>query len=66
MERMIRKVTDQKSQLVETLSYWQSRPDYERMEAVAEIVREAYAWKGVNLDAEGSERSLTRIQRTWS
>ena len=65
MDRTIRKVTDAKSQLVETLRYWQSRPDYERMEAVAEIVREAYAWKGVNLDAEGSERSLTRIQRTW-
>ena len=66
MDRTIRKVTDAKSQLMETLRYWQSRPDYERMEAVAEIVREAYAWKGVNLDAEGSKRSLTRIQRSWS
>ena len=60
----IRKVTDFKEQQNETYRYWQGRPAYERMEAVAEIVRDAYTMKGINLDAQRPERTLVRIQQT--
>ena len=65
MQRAIRKVESAREQQAETFRYWQSRPDYERMDAVAQIVRDAYALKGVDLDAERPEKSLTRVQRTW-
>lgn len=63
MSKILRKVTDLKEQQAETYRYWQSRPGYERMEAVAEIVRDAYFMKGIDLDAQRSERTLVRIQR---
>jgi hypothetical protein len=59
----IRKVESAEEQQAETFRYWRSRPDYERMEAVAQIIRDAYALKGIDLDAQGSDRSITRIQR---
>jgi hypothetical protein len=64
MDRTLQRVESVKAQQSETFRYWRSRPDYERMEAVAQIVRDAYALKGIDLDAQGSDRSLTRVQRT--
>ncbi|MHB1743203.1 MAG: hypothetical protein ACYCRE_00360 [Acidobacteriaceae bacterium] len=62
--RSIRWITDRKEQDAETYRYWQSRPAYERMEAVAEIVRDAYYMKGIDLDAQRPQRTLVRIQQT--
>ncbi len=61
--RSIHIVTDRKEQDAENYRYWHSRPSYERMEAIAEIVRDAYTMKGINLDAQGSKRTLVRVQR---
>lgn len=64
MDRTIRKVEDERSQLIETLRYWRSSPDYERMEAVANIIRESYASKGIDVDAQSYPKTLTRIHRS--
>ncbi len=61
--RSIRRITDRKEQDAETYRYWQSRTTAERMEAVAELVRDGYATKGIDADAQGSKRTLVRIQR---
>ncbi len=61
--RLIRWIADRKEQDAETYRYWQSRTTAERMEAVAELVRDGYAAKGIDADAQGSKRTLVRIQR---
>jgi len=62
--RIIRRITDLKAQDAETYRYWQNRTTSERMEAVAELTRDAYASKGIDIDAQRSKRSLVRIQQT--
>jgi hypothetical protein len=64
--RMIRKIRDRKAQDAETYRYWQSRTTSERMEAVAELTRDGYASKGIDVDAQGSKRTLIRVQQTRS
>jgi hypothetical protein len=64
VDKTIRRVTSFDEQQAETYRYWQGRPDHGRMEAIAEIVRDAYALKGIDLDARGSERTLVRVQRS--
>ena len=61
--RSVRWITDRTEQDAETYRYWQSRTTAERMEAVAELVRDGYASKGIDADAQGSKRTLVRIQR---
>jgi hypothetical protein len=60
----IRKVENAREQQSETFRYWRSRPDYERMDAVAQIVRDAYALKGIDLNALPTDRSLRRVDRS--
>jgi hypothetical protein len=43
--------------------YWQSRPLYERMEAVSEITQELYAMKGAGPDVPSLQRTLVRFER---
>jgi hypothetical protein len=64
MDKTIRKVTSVEEQDAENYRYWESRPVSERMQAIAEIVRDAYALKGIDLDARRSERTLVRVQRS--
>lgn len=64
MDKSIRKVTDLKAQQEETYRYWQSRPISERLEAIAQIVRDVYTLKGIDLDAQRSPRTLVRLKRT--
>jgi hypothetical protein len=63
MDRMIRKITDLKAQRMEAYLYWQSRTVPERMQAIDEVVREAYLAKGVDLDLRPSDRRLVRVIR---
>ena len=63
LSRTIRKVTDLKAQRMETYRYWQSRTVAERMNAVEEVVREAYLAKGIDLDRRPSDRRLVRVVR---
>ena len=61
--RTIRRVTDLKAQRMESYRYWQSRTVAERMDAVEEVVREAYFAKGIDLDRKPSDRRLVRVVR---
>mgnify|MGYP001544277185 FL=1 len=47
--------------------YWQSRPAYERFEAVEEILRAADAIRGLELkpDVPRLQRSFVRVQCPW-
>jgi hypothetical protein len=63
MEKAIRRVADFKVQRLETYRYWRSRSCAERMEAVAEIVRDAYLAKGIDLGVRPSNKTLVRVER---
>jgi hypothetical protein len=66
MDKTIRRVTDLKEQRMETYRYWRSRSAAERMEAVAEIVRDAYLTKGIDLDSRPPDKTLIRVERlSW-
>ena len=49
-----------------TFAYWHDRSIAQRMEATADLVRSGYLQRGVDVDAQGSERSLIRVQRRRS
>lgn len=66
MDKTIQRVTDFRAQREETYRYWQSCSIAERMDAVAQIVRDVYALKGVDLESLPRDRSLTRLtNRGW-
>jgi hypothetical protein len=66
MDKTIRKVIDLKAQRLETYRYWQGRTSIERMEAVTQIVKDAYFAKGIDLEQRPPNRSLVRIERpSW-
>ena len=64
MDKTIRRVTDFKEQQAETYRYWQSRTVAERMEAVAEIVRDVYWMKGIDIDSIQMDKTIVRIERS--
>jgi hypothetical protein len=64
MDKTIRRVTDFKEQQAETYRYWQSRTVAERMEAVAEIVRDVYCMKGIDIDSLPMDKTIVRIERS--
>ena len=69
MDKTIRRATDPNEQQLETYRYWQSLPVGERLTAVWDASKAAYAFaaafKGAPPnDGRGSERSITRAQRT--
>jgi len=69
IDKTIRRISDPAQQQLETYRYWQSLPIGERLSAVLEVSAAAYsfatAFEGVSShDAQGSERTLTRVQRT--
>jgi hypothetical protein len=61
MDKTIRRVTDLKAQRMEAYRYWQSRSAADRMDAIEEVVREAYFAKGIDLDRRQTVRTLTRL-----
>jgi hypothetical protein len=69
MDKTIRRAADPHEQQLETYRYWQILPIGDRLTAVWDASEAAYAFaaafKGAPLnDGRGSERSITRIQRT--
>ena len=69
VDKTIRRVADQNQQEAETYQYWQSLPVGARLSAVWDVSAAAYAFaaalKGVPLnDAQRSQRTITRIQRS--
>lgn len=63
MKRGIRRITDLKAQRMESYRYWQSRSVPERMQAIDDVVREAYFAKGIDLDRRPPDRRLVRVIR---
>ena len=63
IDKTIFRVTDLRAQREETYRYWRSRSCAERMEAVAEIVRDAYLAKGIDLGVRPSNKTLVRVER---
>jgi hypothetical protein len=68
IDKTIRRAPDPERQQVETYRYWLSLPIGDRLSAVWDVSEAAYsfaaAFKGVaSHDAQGLERTLTRVQR---
>jgi hypothetical protein len=65
MVKTIRRVTDIREQNAENYRYWQGLPPGQRLAAVWEVTRNAYAFKGVDVDGteHGSPRTLIRLKR---
>jgi len=63
MDKTIRIYASQKEMKADEYRYWQSRPGYERMDAVAEITLATYAMKGAVPDVPRLQRPLVCLQR---
>jgi hypothetical protein len=61
MEKIIRKYTSHKEMKADEYRYWQSRPVWERMDAVEELTRIAYTMKGIALD--WLDKTVVRVFR---
>ncbi len=66
MDKTIRKYRSLAEMKADEYRYWQSRPAYERMEAVAELTLAAYELKGMAPDALRLQRTLVHLQRPRS
>jgi hypothetical protein len=66
MDKTIRKYRSFDEMKADQYRYWQSRPGYERMNAVAEITLASYAMKGVTPDVSRLQRTLVHLQRSQS
>jgi hypothetical protein len=67
MQPILRKYTSFEEIEADEYRYWQSRPAHERLDAVEEINRTAYAIKGTvpEPDVPRFQRSLVRIPCPW-
>ncbi len=64
MDKMVQIYHSRDDMKADEYRYWQSRPVYERMEAVEEITLALYAMKDVEPDVPRLQRPLVRVQRT--
>ena len=67
MEPIIRKYTSLDEMKADEYRYWQSRPVYERMDAVEEMIETAYALKGweIEPDVPRLQRPFVRLPCPW-
>jgi hypothetical protein len=61
MDKTIRKYTSFDEMKADEYRYWQSRPVYERVNAVSELTQEQYEMKGINVPR--LQRTLVRFER---
>jgi hypothetical protein len=71
IDKTIRRVVSAEKQQSDTYRFWQSQPVGDRLTAVWDVSKAAYAFaaafKGKQLnDDRGSERTITRVQRARS
>lgn len=62
--RVLRRFKSFAEQEEATFSYWQGKSIAERMAATADLARSGYLLRGIDIDAQGSNRSLVRVQRS--
>ena len=67
IEMTVRRYTNFADIKSDEYRYWQSRPAYERLDAVEEMIEEAYAMKGWKLepDVPRLQRSFVRLPCPW-
>jgi len=67
MDKIIRKYSNFDEMKADEYRYWQSRPAYERMDAIEEMIETAYALKGWELepDVPRSQRPFVRLPCPW-
>ena len=64
MDKTIRKYTSFDEMKADEYRYWQSVPDYERLNATAELSLAWYRWKEPTLDVQPRlQRTLVHLQR---
>ncbi len=63
VDKSIRRYTSFEEMKADEYRYWQSRPVYERLNAVSELTTEHYALKGTFRDVPRLQRTLVRFQR---
>jgi hypothetical protein len=63
MDKTIRKYASFDEMKADEYRYWQSRPIYERTNAVSELTQEHYAMKGMAPDVPRLQRTLVRVER---
>ncbi len=61
--RVIRKFASFAAQERETARYWAGRTIAEKMQVTAELVRDGYRVRGIDVDAPGASRIIVRVQR---
>ncbi len=64
--RTIRRFNSHEEQEAETMRYWKGRSIGEKMQAVAELVRDGYLLRGIDIYAERPKRSIRRIELSRS
>ena len=67
MEPILRRYTSLDEMKADEYRYWQSRPAYERLDAVEEMIATAYALKGwkVEQDVPRLQRPFVRLPLPW-
>jgi hypothetical protein len=67
MEPAIRKYSSLEEMKADEYRYWQSRPAHERIDAVEEMIRDAYALKGWEMppDVPRLQRPFVRLPCPW-
>lgn len=63
MDKTIRTYASREEMKADEYRYWQSRPVYERMDAVSEITLATYAMKGAIPDVPRLQGPLVCVQR---
>ena len=63
MDKTIRKYKSLDEMKADEYRYWQSRPVWERTDAVSELTQEHYAMKGEAPDVPRLQRTLVRVER---
>jgi hypothetical protein len=66
MDKSIRRYTSHDAMKADEYRYWQSRPAYERLAAVEDMIQTAYALKGweIKPDVPRLQRPFVRLSRT--
>jgi hypothetical protein len=62
---MVVKFVTHEEQEAETIRYWNERSIEEKMQATVKLIEYAYRQRGIDVHAQGSNRSLVRVQRPW-
>jgi hypothetical protein len=67
VDKTIRRYSSFDEMKADEYRYWQSRPVYERLDAVKEMIETAYALKGweVEPDVPRLQRSFVRLPCPW-